>query len=256
VLRLDDLRDLTAAVARCRRLFDLDSDPISIATQLEADPVLGEVAARRPGMRVPGCVDGFELATRAIVGQQVSVPAARTVLGRLAARHGEPLPEPDGAIAYRFPTAAALAELDPDELPFPRRRAQALRTVALLVAHDGLRFDTGADASVALPALLDVPGIGPWTASYVAMRALADPDAFLPGDVGIRHALRRLGQDAEGPRVTAVAESWRPWRSYAVMHLWASLADAADALPVGRDPALRLMADQPDQVAELDVRVD
>ena len=107
------------------------------------------------------------------------------------------------------------------------------------------------------PALLDVPGIGPWTASYVAMRALADPDAFLPGDVGLRHALRRLGQDAEGPRATAVAEPWRPWRSYAVMHLWASLAEAARTrLPVRREPARRLMADEADEVAELDVRVD
>jgi AraC family transcriptional regulator, regulatory protein of adaptative response / DNA-3-methyladenine glycosylase II len=196
---------------------------------------------------VPGCVDGFELAVRAIVGQQVSVPAARTVLGRLTKRYGEPLDEPAGAVTHRFPTAERLAEVDPRELPFPRRRGEALRSLALLVAHDGLRFDAGADAAEALAALLEIPGVGPWTASYVAMCALGDPDAFLPTDVGVRHALERLGHPAEGPQATALAEPWRPWRSYAVMHLWASL--------VGGEPAGGLVAHQRDQVAERDVRV-
>jgi AraC family transcriptional regulator, regulatory protein of adaptative response / DNA-3-methyladenine glycosylase II len=246
VLRLDDLRDLTAAVARCRRLLDLDADPVSVAAQLESDPVIGELARRRPGMRVPGCVDGFELAVRAIVGQQVSVAAARTVLGALVADYGEPLPEPSGALTHRFPTADRLAEVDPAGLPFPRRRGEALRALARKVAVDGLRFDAGTDASAALAALLEIPGVGPWTASYVAMRALGDPDAFLPGDVGVRHALARLGQPAEGPRATALAEPWRPWRSYAVMHLWAL---------VSAQPEGRLVADQPDQVPERDVRV-
>ena len=251
VLRLDDLRDLTAAVARCRRLLDLDCDPVSIAAQLEADPLLGALARRRPGIRVPGCVDGFEMVVRAIVGQQVSVPAARTVLGRLAARYGEPLTEPAGTLAYSFPTAAALAEVDPDDLPFPRRRGEALRSVARMVAEEDLRFDAGADASAALAALLDVPGVGPWTASYVAMRALGDPDAFLAGDIGIRHALWRLGRPAEGPEATARAEPWRPWRSYAVMHLWSSLGDAAPLAAPGGG----LRTDQLDLVAQGDVRV-
>jgi AraC family transcriptional regulator of adaptative response / DNA-3-methyladenine glycosylase II len=246
VLQLDDLRDLTAAVSRCRRLLDLDADPVSISGQLEADPVLGEIARRHPGMRVPGAVDGFELAVRAIVGQQVSVPAARTVLGRLVERYGEPLAEPAGPITHRFPTAEALAEVDPAELPFPRRRGEALRSLALLVSAEGLRFDAGADASAALAALLDIPGVGPWTASYVAMRALGDPDAFPAGDVGIRDALRRLGQPSEGPQATAVAEAWRPWRSYALMHLWSLVSAAPDG---------GLVADHPDQVAEGDVRV-
>jgi AraC family transcriptional regulator, regulatory protein of adaptative response / DNA-3-methyladenine glycosylase II len=246
VLQLDDLRDLTAAVARCRRLLDLDADPVSIAGQLEADPVLGELARRRPGMRVPGCVDGFELAVRAIVGQQVSVAAARTVLGRLVDRYGEPLADPAGAITHRFPTAEALAEVDPADLPFPRRRGEALRSLALLVAAEGLAFDAGADSSAALAALLDIPGVGPWTASYVAMRALGDPDAFPAGDVGIRHALLRLGRPSEGPQVTALAEPWRPWRSYAVMHLWSLVSAAPDG---------GLVVDQPHEVAEGDVRV-
>ena len=247
VLRLDDLRDLTAAVARCRRLLDLDADPVSVAAQLESDLVLGELARARPGMRVPGGVDGFELAVRAIVGQQVSVAAARTVLGRLVARYGEPLAEPAGAVTHSFPTAESLAEVDPADLPFPRRRGEALRSLARLVAVEGVRFDAGADASAALAALLDIPGVGPWTASYVAMRALGDPDAFLPGDVGVRHALERLGHPAEGPRATALAEPWRPWRSYAVMHLWSLVSAAPDG---------RLVADQPDEVPERDVRVD
>jgi AraC family transcriptional regulator of adaptative response / DNA-3-methyladenine glycosylase II len=246
VLQLDDLRDLTAAVARCRRLLDLDADPLSIAAQLEADRVLGDLARRRPGLRVPGCVDGFELAVRAIVGQQVSVAAARTVLGRLVERYGEPLAEPAGAITHRFPSADTLAEIDPAQLPFPRKRGEALRSLALLVAHEGLRFDAGADSSAALAALLDIPGVGPWTASYVSMRALGDPDAFPAGDVGIRHALARLGHYPEGPQATAVAEPWRPWRSYAVMHLW-GLASAA--------PDGGLVADQAHQIAEGDVRV-
>jgi AraC family transcriptional regulator of adaptative response / DNA-3-methyladenine glycosylase II len=246
VLRLDDLRDLTAAVARCRRLLDLDADPEAVSAQLESDPVIGELARRRPGMRVPGCVDGFELAVRAIVGQQVSVAAARTVLGGLVADYGEPLAEPSGALTHRFPTADRLTEVDPAALPFPRRRGEALRALARLVAVEGLRFDAGADASAALAALLEIPGVGPWTASYVAMRALGDPDAFLPGDVGVRHALERLGHPAEGPQATALAEPWRPWRSYAVMHLWAL---------VSAEPEGRLVADQPDQIAERDVRV-
>ena len=171
----------------------------------------------RPGLRVPGCVDGFELGVRAIVGQQVSVPAARTVLGSLAAQYGEALPEPAGALTHRFPAAEALAELDPAAMPFPRTRARALRSLARLSADGELRLDAGSDATEALRVLGEIPGVGPWTSSYVAMRALGDPDVFLPGDVGIRHALEGLGTPASDER-------WRPWRSYAVMHLWRSLA--------------------------------
>jgi len=255
ILRLDDLRDLTAAVARCRRLLDLDADPVSIDAQLGADPVLADLAVRRPGMRVPGCVDGFELAVRAIVGQQVSVAAARTVLGRLVDRYGERMPEPRGAITHRFPTAQALAEVDPADLPFPRKRGEALRSLALLVSAEGVRFDAGADSSAALAALLDIPGVGPWTASYVAMRALGDPDAFPAGDVGIRHALARLGQPTEGLEAAKIAEPWRPWRSYAVMHLWSSLSDEPP-LPVPRQPGGALGAHDAHELTEGDVRVD
>ena len=204
-------------MARSRRLLDLDADPVSISAQLEEDGPLAPLVRDRPGLRVPGCVDGFELGVRAIVGQQVSVPAARTVLGRLAAEYGEPLAEPDGALTHRFPAPDALAELDPAALPFPRTRAMALRSLARLCANGELRLDAGSDAAEALGVLGEIPGVGPWTTSYVSMRALGDPDVFLPGDVGIRHALERIGTHVSDER-------WRPWRSYAVMHLWRSLA--------------------------------
>ena len=219
-LRLDDLGDLTAAVARCRRLLDLDADPGAVAEHLGADPLLGPFVRARPGLRVPGCVDGFELAVRAVVGQQVSVAGARTVLGRLAADYGEPAG--DGQLL--FPSPAALARVDPTELPFPRGRGEALRELARLVLDGRLDLDAGADPEATRATLLGVRGIGPWTASYVGMRALGDPDAWLPGDVGVRNALANLGHAAD----ETVAEGWRPWRSYAVVALWATLDPSAD----------------------------
>jgi AraC family transcriptional regulator of adaptative response / DNA-3-methyladenine glycosylase II len=228
-LRLADLRDLTAAVARCRRLLDLDTDPVAISSQLGDDPAIAPLVSARPGLRVPGCVDGFELGVRAIVGQQVSVAAARTVLGRLVAAYDEELTDPgeralartacspSRGLTHRFPGPAAFAELDPASLPFPRRRGEALRALARLAAAGELHLDPGADPDEARSRLMAIPGVGGWTASYVAMRALADPDVFLAGDVGIRHALARLGQGADHRR-------WRPWRSYAVIHLWRSLS--------------------------------
>jgi AraC family transcriptional regulator of adaptative response / DNA-3-methyladenine glycosylase II len=214
-LRLDDLRDLTAAVARCRRLLDLNADPAAVDSHLAEDPALASLVWRRPGMRVPGCVDGFELAVRAVVGQQVSVAGARTVLGRLMTEYGERVTPQDG-LTHRFPTAAALAAANPARLPFPRTRARALVELARLADAGELRLDTGTDPVEARALLIAIPGIGPWTADYVAMRALGDPDVFLPGDVGIRDALARLGGRMDDAR-------WRPWRSYAVMHLWRSL---------------------------------
>jgi AraC family transcriptional regulator, regulatory protein of adaptative response / DNA-3-methyladenine glycosylase II len=215
-LRLADHRDLTAAVARCRRLLDLDADPVAISSQLGEDGVLAPLVRTHPGLRVPGCTDGFELGVRAVVGQQVSVAAARTMLGRLVAEHGVGVRDPDGALTHRFPGPVVLAELDPAALPFPRRRAEALGALARLVAGGELQLDAGADAGETRAALMEIPGVGNWTASYIAMRALGDPDVFLPGDVGIRHALSRVGAEVDDER-------WRPWRSYAVMQLWRSL---------------------------------
>ncbi len=224
-LRLDDLRDLSTAVARCRRLLDLDADPLAVAAQLGGDAVLGGLVRERPGLRVPACVDGFELAARAVIGQQVSVAAARTVAARLVKRFGEPVVNPIGAVSHNFPAAPALAEADPATLPMPRARARALRGVARLVACGELSLGAGAERAVAEAALLSVPGIGPWTASYIALRALGDPDAYPLGDVGLRRALERRGERVDQAGEALLAAAWRPWRSYAVMHLWRSLED-------------------------------
>ena len=218
VLRLHDLADLSVAVERCRRLLDLDADPLAVADALGGDPVLGPLVAKRPGLRVPGAVDGAEIAVRAVLGQQVSVAAARTVAGRLTAAYGTLLAEPDGGLTHLFPAPDALAGAD---IPCPAKRATALRGLCAALAIGTLDLDRGTDRQAAYDALVALPGIGPWTASYVALRALGDPDAFLPADLGVRHALAALGTDV------SATESWRPWRSYALLHLWTSLGDDA-----------------------------
>jgi AraC family transcriptional regulator of adaptative response / DNA-3-methyladenine glycosylase II len=229
-LQLEDLRDLTAAVQRCRRLLDLDADPEAVTGNLSADPVLGPLARAHPGRRSPGHVDGNELALRAVLGQQVSVAAARRLGARLVAAYGKPLSRPDGPLTHCFPSAETLAAADPATLPMPRSRGRALTGLAAALASGELSLDPGAERDRAESVLLALPGIGPWTAAYIRMRALSDPDAFLPGDVGVLDALRRLGAipgKANGLYGSAaLAESWRPWRSYAVHHLWASLEPA------------------------------
>ncbi len=226
-LALTDLRDLGAAVQRCRRLLDLDADPLAIATVLVKDPLLAPMVREAPGRRVPGHVDGAELAVRAVLGQQVSVAGARTLAARLVARYGRPLAEPHGALTHHFPSPSTLAEADPAELPVPRSRALALRALARALAGGDLQVGPGADRDEARERLLALPGIGPWTASYIAMRALGDPDAFLPGDLGVRRAVERLGEFANPADLERMAERWRPWRAYATQHLWASLPGPA-----------------------------
>jgi AraC family transcriptional regulator, regulatory protein of adaptative response / DNA-3-methyladenine glycosylase II len=230
LLWLDDLRDLTPAVQRCRRLLDLDADPGAVAEHLGADALVGPLVRAAPGLRVPGTVDGAELAVRAVLGQQVSVPAARTGAGRLVAEHGEALARPRGAVTALFPAAAALAALDPARLPMPRARAEALVALCRALADGELRLDAGADRVEARRALMALPGIGPWTAGYVAMRALGDPDVFLAEDLGVRHALRRLGGPDDPRRARALAAAWSPWRSYATQQLWQVPAAPAAAL--------------------------
>jgi AraC family transcriptional regulator, regulatory protein of adaptative response / DNA-3-methyladenine glycosylase II len=237
-LQLEDLRDLTAAVQRCRRLLDLDADPEAITAALAASgPVLGPLALAGPGRRVPGHVDGNELALRAVLGQQVSVAAARRLGARLVAAYGKPLERPEGTLTHCFPAAETLAAADPATLPMPRARAAALTGLASALASGDLSLDPGAERDRAEAQLLALPGIGPWTTAYIRMRALSDPDAFLPSDVGVLEALGRLGavptalhdpsaraRPARSAREAAeLAESWRPWRSYAVQHLWASI---------------------------------
>lgn len=228
-LRLGDLRDLGAAVERTRRLLDLDADPLAVAEHLGADPHLGPVVARATGRRVPGTVDGSELAVRAVLGQQVSVAGARTLAGRLVAALGEPLAEASGGLTHLFPSAGALADDDLAAVGMPASRKHALRSLAAAL-DDGLVLDPAADREEARAALLALPGIGPWTASYVAMRALADPDSFLPGDLGVRHGLAAVGLPDGPADADALAARWRPWRSYAVLHLWAA-TEAADPTP-------------------------
>ncbi len=221
--RLDDLRDLTAVVARTRRLFDLDADPASVNATLGDDPILAPLVKARPGLRVPGHPDGTELITRAVIGQQVSVAGARTIAARLAQRIGKPLDAPSGSITHRFPDASAIAAVDPVDLPMPRRRGEALRSVATAIADGDLVIDPGVDRDRLRVQLVALPGIGPWTAEYVLMRAVGDPDAFMPTDLGVRHALEAIGVDATPRTALTRAERWRPWRAYANAHLWASL---------------------------------
>jgi AraC family transcriptional regulator of adaptative response / DNA-3-methyladenine glycosylase II len=227
-LRLDDPRDLAAAVARCRRLVDLDADPVAIDAALGADPLLEPLVRRAPGRRVPGAAEPSELAVRAVLGQQVSVAGARTIAGRLAALYGEPLRSPLGGVTLLFPSPAALAAADPADLPMPGARRRAVLAVAGALATGDLVLDPGADRDAAERTMLGIPGIGPWTAAYVRMRALGDPDAFLPTDLGVVRALRERGGPTAARTVAARAEAWRPWRAYAVLHLWG----AEDARPI------------------------
>ena len=221
--RLADLRDLGAAMQRSRALLDLDSDPHSVTEVLGKERLLGALVRDAPGRRVPGAVDGHELAIRAILGQQISVRGAATLAGRLTAAHGDALERPLGAVTHVFPSAVALADADPATLAMPVARRRALLGLTAALANDELVIDAGADRTQTRERLLALPGIGPWTAEYIAMRALRDPDAFLPSDLGVRHALEQLGQDSEPASITKLAERWRPYRAYAVQHLWASL---------------------------------
>jgi AraC family transcriptional regulator of adaptative response / DNA-3-methyladenine glycosylase II len=224
-VRLTGLRGVGQVVSRCRKLFDLDADPQAIAAVLAADEVLAPLIAARPGLRVPGAYDGFELAVRAVLGQQVSVAAARTFAGRLAARYGTPLPvtggpEPGagGPLTVLFPTPADLADADLSGLGLTTGRQATLRALAAACAAGRLSLDVGADPEQSAARLAELPGIGPWTAAYILMRAGRDPDAFPGTDLGLRRAMERLGCEPGRP------DRWRPWRAYAAMHLWTALA--------------------------------
>ncbi|MEP6697894.1 MAG: AlkA N-terminal domain-containing protein, partial [Pseudonocardiales bacterium] len=210
--RIDDVRNLAGVVQRCRRLFDLDADPASVAAVLSADPALAALVTARPGLRVPGGVDGFELAMRAILGQQVSVAGARTLAARLVARFGKPLTAPDGGLTHAFPAADAVAAGDLDGLGLTGTRVRAVTALAEAVAEGHLDLSPGADRQQTRERLLALPGIGPWTVDYIAMRALADPDAFPETDLVLRRAMSR--------HAITETERWRPWRAYAAMHLW------------------------------------
>jgi len=229
--RLADLRDLGAAMQRSRTLLDLDSDPQSVAEVLGREPLLAALVCGAPGRRVAGTVDGHELAVRAVLGQQVSLRAASTLARRLVAHHGEELERPLGAVTHVFPSAGVLADADLAGLTMPAARRRGLLALVTALAREELVIDTGADRTDARVRLLALPGIGPWTAEYIAMRAMRDPDAFLASDLGVRHALERLAQGHRPEAVETLAERWRPYRAYAVQHLWASLNSAPRAQP-------------------------
>ena len=209
-LWLDDEGDTDAARAHCRALFDLDTDPAPIEAHLGADPLIGPLVRESPGRRVPGSVDGAEIAVRAVLGQQVSLAGAAALAGRLVQTYGQPLTRPVGGITHLFPTAEALASADPESLPMPASRRTALLGLTRALSNGEIELGPGLEA---------LPGIGPWTVSYIAMRALRDADAFMPTDLGVRRGLERLGQDPSA--ATALAERWRPYRAYAMQHLWA-----------------------------------
>jgi len=215
-VRLTDQRDLVAVVSRVRRLLDLDADPVAVDDLLGRDPALAPLVSKRPGLRSPGAVDGFEMAVRAVIGQQISVAGARTLLGRLAAAHGRIAF--DGEPWLLFPSAAEGTAIDPASLPMPRARAATLLALAHAVADGALTLDTGADRAGERAVLLALPGIGPWTADYLRMRALADPDVLLARDLGVAKSAAALGIDLDGGH-----HDWAPWRSYATHHLWAAL---------------------------------
>ncbi|MGW0287849.1 AlkA N-terminal domain-containing protein [Streptomyces sp. NPDC003236] len=231
-LTLGDPRDLTVAISRCRRLLDLDADPVAVDERLRADPLLAPLVDRAPGRRVPRTVDEAEFAVRAVLGQQVSTAAARTHAARLVVAHGKPLDDPEGGLTHLFPSPEALAAVDPETLAMPRTRRTTLTTLVRHLADGTLHLGVESDWAEARARLLALPGFGPWTADVVAMRALGDPDAFLPTDLGIRRAARELGLPATPAALTARAASWRPWRAYAVQYLWATDGHPINFLPV------------------------
>lgn len=231
VLQLEDMRDLGPAVERCRRLLDLDADPIAIRESLGADPILGPLVRKTPGRRIPRSVDGNELAMRAVLGQQVSVAGARNLAGKLVRLCDQRIPDSllntDSRLTHLFPAASDIVETNLEDLGMPESRRAALRGLARVIASGELVLDPGAERRSTEEQLLRIKGIGPWTASYVAMRALGDPDAFLPSDLGIRRAVEKLGYKGDPTSITNMAERWRPWRAYATQHLWTSLDDTS-----------------------------
>jgi AraC family transcriptional regulator of adaptative response / DNA-3-methyladenine glycosylase II len=239
VLWMSDVRDLAAAVHRTRRLLDLDADPQAVDASLGGDPLLAPLVSERPGLRVPGHVDGPELALRAVLGQQVSVAGARTVAAQLVARYGKPLTAPSGPLTHTFPSPATMAALDPTVLPLPAGRARALVGLATAIAEGDIVLDDSAERDAVVAQLVGLPGVGPWTARYVAMRGLGDPDVFLDADLGVRRSLSALGGPDEPRAAAARATDWSPWRSYATVHLWArpSLGPARRSRPRTRRAA-------------------
>lgn len=247
-LVVDDFRDLPTAIARCRRLLDLDADPEAIVDALGADEELGTLVGKAPGQRIPRTVDEHELAIRVVLGQQVSMQAARTHTGRIVAAYGRPISDPDGDLTHLFPAAADLRDIDARHLAFPRSRQRTLTALIAALNSGDVRLDSGCDRNAAREQLLRLPGIGPWSAEMVAMRGLGDPDAFPATDLGVAVAARQIGLPTTPRLLVEHSNRWRPWRSYATQHLWTALDhsvnqwpprgrdDGINAIPNGRQP--------------------
>jgi AraC family transcriptional regulator of adaptative response / DNA-3-methyladenine glycosylase II len=230
-VRFPRLASLPTIIARLRRVFDLAADPIAIGSHLAEDPLLAPLIAARPGLRVPGAWDGFELAVRAVLGQQVTVGHAVCLAGKLVARFGERLaavPAEDAGLTHVFPRPDRLVSADLTVLGMPRARASAVTSLAAAVENDPLVLGWGRSLSEYVQRLRDLPGIGDWTAEYIAMREMREPDAFPAADVGLRRALQTTnGARPTVPELVARAERWRPWRAYAAQHLWTAEARKA-----------------------------
>ncbi|MCP3977793.1 MAG: helix-turn-helix domain-containing protein [bacterium] len=216
---IDDVAPLNRVVARVRRMFDLEADPQTIDRHL-ARAGLRKLVRRHPGLRVPGSIDAFELAVRAVLGQQVTVRGATTLAGRLVERFGGRLARPALGLERLFPRADELVDADLASIGMPRKRAEALRELARAVVERRVSLDGSADHDESVRQLTALPGIGPWTAEYVALRALRTPDAFPSSDLGLRQAVSEDGTPVSPKRMNEIAEPWRPWRAYAALHLW------------------------------------
>jgi AraC family transcriptional regulator of adaptative response / DNA-3-methyladenine glycosylase II len=227
---------LAQIIARVRRMFDLAADPAAINAVLSRDRALAPLIAARPGLRTPGCWSGFEVAVRAILGQQISVPAAIRLAGRLAAELGPALSEPVAGLARAFPGPEHFTAEATAGLPMPRARSAAIAGLAAAAGADPRLFTPRGDLDEAVAQLKALPGVGEWTAQYIAMRALRESDAFLAADIGLQRSLAAL-EGTERPSAKALlarAEAWRPWRAYAALHLW--MAETADTqAPMGED---------------------
>jgi AraC family transcriptional regulator of adaptative response / DNA-3-methyladenine glycosylase II len=232
-LSLEDVRDVPTAMSRCRRLLDLDADPEAVSEGLSDDPALAELVEKAPGRRVPRTVDEAEFAMRAVLGQQVSVGAARTHAARLAERYGRPVEDPGGGLTHVFPSPAELAGLDPAGLRLPGSRARCLTALAGALADGSVELGAGTDWERARAQLQAVPGVGPWTVETIALRALGDPDAFPATDLGVRRGAEAVGLASDSGSLLARSERWRPWRSYAVQYLWATQDHPINHWPIG-----------------------
>lgn len=222
IVRFPDLKALPSIIARVRRMFDLSAEPKAIVRALSADPVLAPLIRARPGLRLPGGWDGFEIAVRAILGQQITVKGATQLATRIVSTFGDVVEQEDtpSGLTHAFPRPERFKEVSLMGAGMPRARAAALANVAAAIAADPRLFDPRRDLEQAVAELRGLPGVGEWTAQYIAMRALGESDAFLAGDVGVQRALARKGKRPTAEKVLARAESWRPWRAYAMLHLW------------------------------------